>query len=218
MEHQETSPLRLDSVAMLGAVLGFVILFAVAALAYPGGTYFDHASVGHDFWRNTMCDVARTVALDGAENRVGCAFARAAMTLLALGVGALFIALPRLFAHERLGKAVRVLGAATVPFAIAVVNLPTDRYGQLHGIAIVFAGTLGLSAALLAMKGLLADPRAPRLVVALGALALAVAAVDFGLYVRELIGATAAQVAVAVLERIATLLVLGWMLAVARVR
>ena len=33
--------------------------FAVAALAYPGGTYFDHASVGHDFWRNTMCNSRR---------------------------------------------------------------------------------------------------------------------------------------------------------------
>lgn len=213
---KNSSLVNASSSAMVISIVAFVALFVGAAHAYPGGTHFDHAAVGHDFWRNTLCDVARTVALDGAPNTLGCALARAAMTTLALGLGLLFMALPRLFsANERLGARVRVLGAATVPFAIAVVLLPTDHFPRLHSVAIVFAGTLGLSATLLAMKGLFSDARAPRVVVAIGTVAMLVAAADFTLYLREVLSGGPAQVAVAVLERLATVLVLAWMAAVA---
>jgi hypothetical protein len=208
---------RTQSMAMLGTAIGFVLLFGIAANAYPGGTHFDHASIGHDLWRNTLCDVARTVAIDGAPNAVGCAFARAAMIDLALGLGVLFSALPRLFpSRVRLGTWVRALGAATVPCAIAVVLLPTDRFSELHGLAIMLAGAIGLGAAILALQGLLADSNAPRFILVLSAVTLTVCAVDFGLYARELVTASPAQDAVAVLERVSTILVLAWMLGVAR--
>ena len=198
-----------ESAALIGAVIGFAVLFFAAGSAYPGGTHFDHAAVGHDFWRD--------VAIDGAPNACACALARVAMITLALGLGVLFIALPRLFSsHARLGSAVRALGAVTVPFAIAVVLLPTDRFGKLHGVAIVFAGTLGLGAVTLALKGLFSDARAPRHVVALGVVTMSVAAVDFALYVAELLSGGPAQIAVPVLERVATILILTWMVAVAR--
>ena len=207
---------RFGGSVLIATIVVFVALFSAAACAYPGGTHFDHASVGHDFWRNTLCDVARTVALDGRSNTVGCALARVAMTTLALGLGALFLAFPALFdARPGAARAIRVLGAATAPCVVAVVLLPTDRFGALHGMAVVLAGTLGLATTALVMKGLLADRRAPRLVVGLGALALAVASADFILFVRELAMGGAAQVAVAVLERLATILVLGWMAAAA---
>jgi hypothetical protein len=48
-----------------------------------------------------------------------------------------------------------------------------------------------------------------RAVVAFGGLALAVATVDFGLYVTELVSGGPSQLAVAVLERIATALLLA---------
>jgi hypothetical protein len=196
--------------------LAFVLLFVAAACAYPGGTYFDARSVGHDFWRNTMCDVARGTALDGKPNPLGATLARAAMAILALGLGVLFTALPRLFASRpHVGHLVRVLGTATVPFAIAVVLLPTDRFGELHGVAVVLAGVLGLGATVAAIVGLLMSSEAPRLVVTTGALAFGIALVDFTLYVAELVVGGPAQVAVAVLERVATLGVLAWMAAVA---
>ena len=207
---------RLHVSVLNGAAALFAVLFAAAASAYPGGTHFDHSSVGHDFWRNTLCDVARTVALDGRPNMVACTLARVAMTTLAFGLGALFMVLPELFAAERrAARTIRVLGAATVPAAVAVVLLPTDRFGTLHGLAIVVAGTLGLGATILVMKGVWADARTPRLIVVLGTLALGFGAADFGLYVRELALGGPAQVAVAVLERLATILVLLWMVAAA---
>ena len=208
---------RIESGALLGTVVAFVVLFAFAADAYAGGTHFDHSAIGHDFWRNNLCDVARTVAINGLPNACACWLARVAMITLAVGLGVMFFALPRLFpSRPRLGLLVRVLGVATVPCAIAVVLLPTDRFSHLHGLSIVLAGTLGLGTVILALVGLFADARAPRYVVSLGVLAMSVAAVDFALYVIEFTSQGPAQVAVPVLERLSTILLLAWMLAVAR--
>jgi hypothetical protein len=201
---------------LLGSATSFSVLFYGAARAYPGGSYFDRAAVGNDFWRNTMCDVARGVALDGQPNPLGSLLARLAMIILALGLGVFFTLLPRLFPDRaRLGGAVRTLGWSAVPGAIAVVLLPTDRFSAVHGLAIVAAGIPGIGATLLAVFGLLRGRGAPRFVAALGLLATLSAAAGFGLYVRELVFGGPAQVAVAVLERVATVLLVAWMLAVA---
>ncbi len=209
--------IRIESGALLASAVGFVVLFALAARAYAGGTHFDHAATGHDFWRNTLCDVARTVAINDRPNGCACWLARVAMITLALGIGVLFVVLPRLFpSRPRLGRLVRALGVATVPCAISVVLLPTDRFGQLHGLAIVLAGALGLTTVLLALKGLFSDPRAPRHVVSLGVITMSVAAVDFALYVVEFASQSPAQLAVPVLERLTTILLLVWMVAVYR--
>jgi len=194
------------------------VLFVLAARAYPGGTHFDRLRAGHDFWRNTLCDVARSTALGGARNEVGAAFARTAMTIMALGIGGLFWLLPERFpSSARLGVAVRALGCLSVPGALAVVFLPTDRFSALHGIAIVIAGLPALAAALIAAIGLLRERVRARFVTMVGILALGVAAADFGLYVHELVFGGPPRVAVSVLERIATLLVVLWMIVVARV-
>lgn len=203
--------------ALASSVLAFVVLFFAAACAYPGGTHFDHGSAGHDFWRNTLCDVTRSVALDGRLNVTGSALARLAMLTLAAGLGVFFVLLTRLFpARKRTGAAVRALGGLAALGAVAVVLLPSDRFPALHGVAVVCAGIPGLTAALVAFHALLRERGAAHAVVVLGGLALGVAAVDFGLYVSELASDGASQLAVAVLERVATALLLAWMLAVAR--
>jgi hypothetical protein len=212
-----TAQTRLAPAALVGSVVGFVVLFVAAANAYPGGTHFDHASIGHDFWRNTMCDVTRTVAIGGRPNTTGCTLARAAMLILAGGLGVLFGLLPRLFrARERAGSLVRALGMVAALGAVAVVLLPSDRFGYMHGVAIVCAGIPGLTASLVSLHAVRRERSSARAVVILGGLALGVAAVDFGLYVSELLSGGASQVSVAVLERVATALVLLWMLAIAR--
>jgi hypothetical protein len=196
-------------------IVGFVGLFALAARAYPGGTHFNHTAVGHDFWLNTMCDVARSVALDGSPNNLGAWLSRAAMTLFALGLGVHFVGVSLLFvSRDWLARLVRALGVISVPFAVAVVHLPTDRFGKLHGAAIVCAGTLGLSAALLTIGGLRGVKGVPW-AFRTGLAALGVAAADFVLYVRELATGGAAQMAVPVLERLASVGVLLWMASVA---
>ncbi len=199
-------------------VLAFVAIFSLAAAAYPGGTHFDHASVGHDLWLNTMCDVTRGVALDGLPNALGCTLASIAMIVLAAGLGVTFALLPRLFGtRRRTALAVRALGTVSALGAVAVVLLPSDRLGStLHGVAIVCAGIPGLAASLLALVAVLHERSSARAVTVLGGLALCVAAADFALYVSELVSGGVSQMAVSILERLATALLLGWMLAVAR--
>jgi hypothetical protein len=214
-DHHE--PSRAPSVLAF-TVLAFIAIFSLAAAAYPGGTHFDHASVGHDFWLNTMCDVTRGVALDGRPNGLGRTLASIAMIVLAAGLGVTFALLPRLFrARRRTALAVRALGTVSALGAVAVVLLPSDRFGSpLHGVAIVCAGIPGLAASLLALVAVLRERTSARAVIVLGGLALLVAAVDFALYVSELVTGGASQVAVSVLERVATALLLAWMLAIAR--
>jgi len=207
---------------LLLTVIAFALLFSMAAYAYPGGSHFDRHAAGHDFWRNTLCDVARSRALDGSANVAGATLAKIAMTILAIGLGMLFWSLPQWFARgdrtdARLRLLVRALGLLAVPAAIAVVFLPTDRFSFVHGIAIVVAGIPGFAAAILAMIGLARSihAHAPRLLIRLGALALGVAAVDFAIYGDELVRGGGARLSVVVLERVATLLLLAWMTAAA---
>lgn len=207
---------------MMLVVAVFALLFSLAAHLYPGGTHFNHHSIGHDFWRNTLCDVARGRALDGVSNQAGALLARCAMTVLAIGLGMLFYILPYWFAQDdrgvRLGKLVRAAGLGCVPFAIAVVFLPTDRFSDLHGVVIILAGVPAFSAAVLVLAGLLGrDACAPPIVTWMGVIVVSVAAIDFSIYVDEVIRGGAARLSVVVLERVATVLLLSWMIVVAHV-
>ena len=38
---------------------------------YPGGTGWDARSNGNDFWLNYLCDLERTVAINGQPNAIG---------------------------------------------------------------------------------------------------------------------------------------------------
>ena len=200
----------------LGAVIS-VALFVCAASAYPGGSHFDHHAPGHDFFRNSLCDVARSTAIGGGSNLVGAALARLSMTIMALGIGVLFWVLPQRFpSSPRTGTLVRGLGTVATPAAIAVVFLPTDHYGSVHGTAIVTAGIPGLAAAAMAVTGLLRERAASRLLGVLGTGTLVVGLFAFLLYVHELVTDGPPQTAVPTLEHIAALLLVTWMLAVTK--
>jgi len=205
-------PIR-DALAyvVLACAVSSLALFTIAASVYPGGNHFDHSAPGHDFWRNALCDVARSTAVGGASNVLGATFARAAMAIMALGIGAMFWLLSqRLSSTARLATGVRVLGTVTVPGALSVVLLPSDRFSCLHGVAVVAAGFPGLGAALLATVGLVRE-KSSRIVTTVAIATLAVAAVDFSIYVDELITRGPPRLLVPVLERIATILLVVWM-------
>lgn len=206
----------MNRVLGLSAVVSFV-LFALAAWAYPGGNHFDHHAAGHDFWRNAICDVARATAVGGRPNPVGSVLARLAMVTMAIGVGALLWSLPCRFASRpRLGRVVRVLAAFTVPATIAVALLPTDRFGMLHGVVVMLAGIPGAVAAGAAAYGLLHAPDAPRSVVFFAVATLAVTVMGLSSYGAELLFGGPSRPEVPALERVASLLVLAWMLSESR--
>ena len=194
------------------SALTAAVLFTVAALAYPGGNHFDHAARGHDFWRNALCDVARTTAIGGASNAAGARFARVAMSVMAIAIGLLMYSLPRYFPRRvRLGKIVRAFAFVTVPAALAVVFLPTDRFSHLHGLATVTAGLVGTGGALLAVGAAVRETRRPSIL--LGVLTLAAAGGSLGVYMVELVAGGPPRMAVPVLEHVAAVSLLIWMLA-----
>lgn len=180
------------------------LLFAFAAAAYPGGSHFDRHAVGHDFWRNALCDVARATALNGAPNARGAVLAQAAMSILALGIGLFLWALARKLPPAR-RLVVRILTALTVPAALAVVFLPTDRFSDVHGLAVVVAGVFGTAAATIAVT----IPTRERW---LGLATLAASFLGLGIYSSELVLGGPPRAAVPVFEHLAAILLLAWML------
>jgi hypothetical protein len=214
--------------AILVAVAGFVWLELAAMHAYPGGTWWDRTTRGARFWQNYLCDLEWRVALDGEPNPVGSRLAQAAMLLLVAGFVPFWWVLPRLFTGARagpgtraLGRAVRGLGIAGVAGMAAVSLLPSDRFGALHGVAVIVAGVPALSAALLAAFGLLRGEPRPRVAGLLGASTLAFAMLDFLLYARTLsLGALGGlggpgPMLLPAIQKVAVLLLLAWMAAVA---
>jgi hypothetical protein len=185
-----------------------VSLLGGAMHAYPGGTHWDRAAPGHDFWRNYLCDLARTVALNGAPNPLGSALARAAMASLTVTIGLFFWLLSaRARARARVRAGIRGLGSVAAGGALVVASLPSDRFGDAHAAAIVVAGTAGLLGATLATACVAATP----VDALLGAVTLVFAAVAFALYVWQLVVPGPGPVAGAVSERLALLALLAWM-------
>ena len=201
------------------SVVLFVALLAASMALYPGGTSWDPGAHGHDFWRNFLCDLERTTALDGSPNPVGARLGQAAMLVLAGGllpffhrVGALAPGAPRLARTARVAGTIAVLAVPGVTFVSG------DRFGALHSVAVVLAGAPGLVACGAAFAALVRDRAAPVAVRWAGGAALLVAAVDFAMYVASLAWPAVGTVAVAVLERLANGGLLVWMLLAAAAR
>lgn len=208
---------RAAALAIVAAVVGFIALIEPAMRAYPGGTVWDPATRGNDFWLNYLSDLQRTVAINGEPNRAGALYARAAMLLLALGLAPFWVLLTRLFAERvRLGRAVRASGAVSVLCAVAAGFLPSDRYAEGHAVAIAAGGIAGVVAAALATAGLAGRGRGEWLTTSLGAATVAISVADLLLYLSRLTGAFAEIPPIAVLERMSLLLVLAWMCCTAR--
>jgi hypothetical protein len=186
-----------------------------AMCLYPGGTWWDSTTQGYRFWENFLCDLEWRVALNGQPNEVASHLAQTAMLTLAIAFIPFWLAVTRLFDRPRLAVVVRSLGLASVVGTIAVVLMPSDRFGVLHGIAVVVAGLPGLSAAALAVAGLFLGEPQPRIAGWTGASMLVFAVADFALYVSHLIAHTEGTWLTAATQKIALLLLLAWMIVVA---
>jgi hypothetical protein len=196
-------------------VAASIVLLVCAMRAYPGGSHWN-ATAGGPFWENYLCDLARTVALNGAPNPVGSLFARSSLTLLALALLPFWWLAPTLFpSRGRLGNAVRAFGAFSVTGALVVAIFPGDQFGRAHDLAIDLAGTAGILSASLAVVGLAWEQPLPHAATSVGAAALLSSVAAFGLYARQAIVEGPGPVASAVLERVAHLTLMAWMCLVA---
>lgn len=200
----------------MASVAVFATCIAFAAEAYPGGTWLDRSTVGHSFWGNFVCDLLRSEALNGQPNPYP-ALATVGMLALVAGLTTFWFAVPRLFRQRpRLGIAVRVLGVVAAVALVVVPLTPADRFGELHGVAIMVACVPALGVAALATVGLLSSPGSTRLLGALGAATVATSFVDCALlFGRDWVKEGGLAFLLPALERVSTILLLAWMVVTA---
>jgi len=200
------------------SVLAFSCLFAGAMLAYPGGTWLDRSAHGHRFFANYICDLTQPVSLSGVNNPVGSRLAQLAMLCFAAALSGFFWLVPWHFEpNARVAAWVRGLGECAVVGLLAVPFTPSELFGDVHARLSLLSGALGLSAALCAVWALLRSSRdrVTRALGVVGALSLAAGVLHALLFVRFMHAREPAPLIVPAVQKVAALLLSGWMLGVA---
>jgi hypothetical protein len=194
----------------------FWALFAAAAAVYPGGNWLDRAAIGHHFFGNYFCDLTQPVSLSGVSNPLGSRLAQLAMLSFAAAMAGFFWLVPRFFGPNTRGVAwVRGLGECAVLSYLTVPFTPSELFGEVHASLSLFAGALGLTAALCAVWALLRAPGTGRVLGSLGALSLAAGGLHAALFVHYLHGSEPAPLIVPAVQKLAALLLSTWMLGAA---
>ncbi|MBT3221792.1 MAG: hypothetical protein HN348_22160 [Proteobacteria bacterium] len=202
---------------------------AVAIALYPGGTWFDYHAVGHSFWLNFLCDLMQTEALNGEAAPVGSLFARLGTLAMFTSLAAFFVQIARLESpvsrHSRLTPGHVAAGAGVVAcmFGFAIPLVPSDLFRNAHLVVVVCAFVPSLVAVIASLVVCLRGPTVSWWIKGLALLTLATGALDGVLY-----GVGYAQAyqliphfqrwllnhSLPVLQRLATLALLGWVIAV----
>jgi hypothetical protein len=205
-------------------VFGGLTLFAFAmggAIgAYPGGTQFDRTARGFSFWSNFWCDALRNPSLNGALNARGARCATLALWALGLGLlpywrllAAVAVGPPTPLAL-RFRRLIRGLGKLGTLGMMGVALVPSDRFPLLHAVFVSVAAPSGILAAALATWAGWTLERVPRAASLLGGAALFFAIASLLEYERELWWVTHAAPLLPVIQKVATLSFIGWVIAV----
>jgi hypothetical protein len=195
---------RFGAVALL-LLLGFaLVLLAIAAALYPGGSWVDRAQPGYGLWHNFVCDLARAVAINGRPNP-GALWGRAGQWSLELAAGAFWLSLPALFEPPRHARAVRASGLVST-LGLLLVPLTND---VAHGVALVLGGLPGLAAIAMSVQGLRRRPT----LAALGLGTFVLAAADLALYLNH--RGRPVPLVITALQRLVLFLAVAWMAACA---
>jgi hypothetical protein len=196
-------------------VVGFVVLTALSAAAYPGGTYCEPAATSYRFWGNYFCDLTAEVTGRGDDNVRSAALAQAAFACFALATAPFFWLLGGLSSRPRL---LRALGLVAALGTAGLAWLPSRAGANLHATAVFSATIPGLAAAGLGVVAAFRsrDRRASvRLTAWLGAATFLAGAADAAGYGHALATHAGCIPWLPVLQKVTALCLLGWMLTVA---
>ena len=195
---------RLLAAVLLVLIGAGALASAVAAVQYPGGTWMDRSTVGHSFWGNFLCDIARDFAIDGRPHP-GARWGRAAEWALVLALGVFFWIAPALVEPLRRRRTIRLLGLVAT---LGLLLVPVTT-GLPHALALIAGAGPGFTATVLVLRGLRQRPALHWL----GALALALSSAELALFLRfnERFRATTVPLAVPLVQRLALLAAVAWM-------
>ncbi|MBN1943305.1 MAG: hypothetical protein JW849_08430 [Phycisphaerae bacterium] len=196
---------------VLLAVGQLIVVQGVAMAQYPGGHEWNRQAPGHNFWRNTLCDLGKTAATNGQPNPMSLASRVSVMTLF-LSFGPLWLILPRLFPdRRRIGLLVRVLGMLSLGGMMGIGLTPTDQYPSAHAVANGLASVPGLAAYLLACWAMFFSKYCPRILTAVSLVLLALGLIHFGQYVAHFWLGRAWTPEAPAVQRLAFLAGIAWM-------
>ncbi len=205
-------PGRTAALVVLADVAVTVVLLGLSMSRYPGGTWCHRESVGHAFWGNFLCDLVWGTSLGGRPNPTGSRLGELAMVVLALGIGLFFLVLPVLFPRKpRAGRLVRVLGVTSVAFLIAVALMPSERFGDLHGLVVFLAAFPALVASIAAVVALAVSEQRPRVSAFLGAAVILAAVVDLAMYAYHFAHRSDCAPLLPAIQKVALAFLLAWM-------
>lgn len=203
----------------VAGVLGFLLLTGVSALRYPGGTQSDRASEGYSFFGNYWCDLYRSRALNGQDHALGAQLAQLGALSVVLSIFAGLWCASAWFDGLRAQRVTRALSGIACLGMLAIPLMPADRFGRLHFLVIGVAAVPALLALGLAsvavLRGAARVTPPLRGLRALTWVTGVAALLHFAHYVAELIGGPAYGVGVPAVQKVVTLLILVWLVAVA---
>jgi hypothetical protein len=107
------------------------------------------------------------------------------------------------------------MGCISVAGIVGVVAMPSERFGALHGVAVIAASVPGFIAALVSIVCLALDEPRPRVAATLGATMLTTSIADFVMYVRVWAMTGPGPLALPAMQKVALALLLAWMISVA---
>ncbi len=212
-----TRKIRKASLFLILSIALFVALEVVAMALYPGGTWLDRTSPGHDFFHNFFCDLTAPKALNGKPNP-GAIFAKAGMFVFTLALLPFWVLVTTVVRQlrSRLANVVMALGTISSLSAALVPFVSSQQYGFVHPLLIFLAGIPGLLAGGLSTYGLVKTKSRSRLSARLAVLTVVLAGLDGVLYAIHV--ATGYEFSPALLpglQKVAAMSLVLWMLSAA---
>lgn len=220
---ERVSDRSLALVSIAGTTL-FMSLVGVAMWLYPGGTWYNRRAEGHSFTHNFLCDLMQTRAVNGMPNPVGSVVTQVAMVTVLVGLAAFFVQVGRFGdAQARANKVTRRAGLFACVLGCSVPLVQADLFFAAHLVVVVASFLPALVATIAALIVCLRAKDVPLWIRALAALTLGAAALDFVLYVLgygmawDIVPSVQRRLlnhSLPVIQRIATLALLAWVLGV----
>ena len=131
----------------LAGMVIFVLLYVVAAILYPGGSWRSPDSTGFSFWNNYLCDLLDHYAINGSLNKARY-FARAALAFLCGSLLLLWYFIPNLFPRTNLNQNIMwisgIMALGTTFFLSAGTHDTTVRIAGVFGVIAFIASLIEL--------------------------------------------------------------------------
>lgn len=122
----------------------FLILYVIAAIKYPGGSWEFTDQNGFSLWHNYLCDLLDEYAINGALNSARF-FARGALGVLCISLILLWYNLPKLFSVKSNNRNIMWLsGLLSLVFTLFLAS-------GTHDIIVRIAGVFGIIAIITAI-------------------------------------------------------------------